>query len=190
MGVGPATEDLDLGQRKHGGAGPEVLPERYAGSRGRSVGDRERGGHDGIAAQALELGRAVEQFHGGVAGRLVVGVEPDQRRPDQCVDCLDRVFDTQTPEPGPTVATVERLAAPGGGAGRRDGSAAAGARLDENFDGGAPPRVPPSMAADGHDRRISRGHQPTTRPRSHRSTGMVCARGRWPGPAPWPAPRR
>ena len=158
----------------------EVAPQRLGRARRGGLQHRQRGRDDGVAAEPGLRRRAVERDQMAVDRRLVAGVASGQRRGDLVVHVRDRPAHVEAAERGAAVAQVDRLAAAGRGAGRRDGAAdAAAGERDLDLDRRPAARIPHAAPVHLCDRRL--GHAlPFSRSRAappRRSATAASVRG-------------
>ena len=101
-----------------GGRSAEIPVEWKSARRGRGPGKSQRHGQNGIGAQLLLVGCAVQVAHGLVRAHLIQGVAAHQLRADQPVDVAHRRLDALAGERRPAVTQLQGFPGTSGGAGR------------------------------------------------------------------------
>ena len=117
----PAAENLDLRQWDQGRVRPaEVAVQRFPGRRCRRVQRGHRHRQHRIGAQPGFVRRAVQRDQFFVQRRLIGRIQAGHGARDLPVHVRDRPRDVVAAERGATIAQIDRLARPGGGASGRD----------------------------------------------------------------------
>ena len=119
-----AIDDVHHRHRQDMGVGAaDIAVERQAGRLGRRLGDGQRDAEDGVGAEPLLVGRAVELDHRLVDVDLVLGFHAADRLEDLAVDGLDRLLDalaedSAAPPSRSSTASCAPVEAPDGTAAR------------------------------------------------------------------------
>ena len=124
VGMHAAIDDVHHRHRQHMGIGPaDIAVERQAGRVGRSLGDSQRDAENGVGAEPLLVGRAVEIDHRLVDMQLVLGFHAADRLENLAVYGFDGALDALAEEARAAVAQFDGLVSAGRGAGRHRGAA-------------------------------------------------------------------
>ena len=135
VGVRPAVDDVHHRHRQQVGVrAAHVAEQRKAGGFGGSLGDGQGHAEDGVGAQALLVGGAVQVDHRLVDQALLGGVEAEDRRGDLVLHVGHGLGDALAQVAGLVVVPqLARLEGAGGGT-RRDSGPAGGAVLEGDLD--------------------------------------------------------